>query len=755
MELQKITLIASFILFLAPVLYGQDHTLTGLVKDKESGTPVSGIMVHAPGIMQYTTTGEEGFFRFNNLKKGKYVLKFMGVGYQTAVKEIQLTEKTDTLYVQLKASEVTMDEVVVTTTGTGSRKNTPYQIESVDAQSMKESGNISMMESLTATPGVEQISFGTGIGKPVIRGLSFSRVMTVYRGSRFENHQWGEDHGLGLNDAGIDRVEIIKGPASLIYGSGALAGVLNIIDEKPADPGEVTGSFNTVGHSNTLGVRADLNAKGTSDDGFFWLFRNSMENHADYHDGSGRPTGNSRFATRTLKADAGWHKDWGYSRFSYTYGKQLLGIINDDEMTSTLATTRNDRDRQLPFQNVTDHLFASENIFYINNGRIKFNTAYHINLREEIEDAFDEVDLGLRLRTLNYDVKYIKNPTKKTEYTLGVQGFQQSSTNQETAKEILMPDASLYDNSVFGLFSYQPGKWRMQAGARFDYRHLIADAKALDTYTLPGEPDNKQLKNDFSGISGSVGTTYIINDQSHTKLNIASGFRAPDLAELYSNGEHPGTKRFEVGDASFNREQNIEMDVSYHLSRKNISFEAASFYNHVQNYIYFTPTNEEMGDLNVWRFLQDDAALYGGEAGIVIHPEMLPFAELKTTFSTVTGNRLSDDTPLPLIPSNRFFSELRLQKRKMGHVQQPYVFARMQNVFRQGKVAEDELETPGYTLVHAGAGGDIKIHNVTLNLNLTVHNVFNIRYFDHMAITRPFGVYNMGRNVRLSAELRF
>ncbi|MEX0812403.1 MAG: TonB-dependent receptor [Chitinophagales bacterium] len=730
------------------------QALSGYVYEQENENPLSGISVYIPELMRGSISNEKGYFEFKNIKAGTYYVQISAVGYSSKTIKSNIPQE-EVLNIHLNKSNVTIDEIVVSGARTSRKEETPFQIESISKKEISESGNIGMMDALSERPGIDQISFGSGIGKPVIRGLSFSRIMTIYRGMRFENQQWGEDHGIGLDNNGIDRIEVIKGPASLIYGSGALGGVINLIDEKPAISGKIEGDYTISGYSNSLGLNSSLGIKGTGENGFFWILRKNIQNHADYKSGTGRTIGNSRFSSKNINLDFGIIRNHGSSRFSYTYSGQKPGIISDTEMQESLATSRNDRKMQLPFQNLNDHIFTLQNKLFFKASKLYINLGHHINLREEIETAFDTIDLGLRLSTSSYDIKYLFSPHSKGEYTIGFQGFLQNNKNYEGALDILMPDAWLYDNSIFALVNYDLGKWKIQAGGRYDYRKVIANDKELNGYILPGNPKEGEMNRSFSGFSGSAGLTFIPNKNMYLKGNLSSGFRAPDLAELFSNGEHPGTTRFEKGNENFQREQNLEADLSYHINSSNFSFDVAGFYNYISNYIYFSPTGEQINDLNVWQFQQDNAMLYGGESGFRIHPESLPFLKMKSSFSYVRGKRTSDQSDLPLIPANKFFTEIKLVKDRYKFMETPFLAVRMNNVMAQNRIADDELRTPAYHLLHFSVGANFPLGKFSLNVQLYVHNLLNKTYFDHIALTRPFGIHNMGRNFRLNVGITF
>jgi iron complex outermembrane receptor protein len=662
------------------------------------------------------------------------------------------------LVIQLEEAFTNIDEVVVSGAYVMSKESSPINIEKINKTEILKMPSPSLMTAIARTPGVSEISLGPGISKPVIRGLSFSRVLSLYQGARFENQQWGADHGLGLTETGIGDIELIKGPASLIYGSGAMAGVINLIEDKDAAPGDVEGDLNMRAFSNSLGLRSELGIKGASEKGFFWSLRGAAESHADYLDGDGEAVGNTRFNTQNIKAGAGLRKKWGDTRVRYTYLKQKLGILEEDELDE-LVTTRNDRKMQLPFQNVTDHFLNSETNIFLGEDKIKATFGYHLNFREEIEDNLEEVDLGLISRNFMYDIKYFKAVNPYLEAIFGVQGFYLRNVNYENAGEFLIPDATKDDRSVYALLNYNKDKWVIQGGLRYDYRKVIADAGAqhfIDYgFILPGDPENRTLERNFDGVTASGGATFRPSSKWRFRLNIAQGFRAPDLAELFSNGPHPGTSRFERGDASFVREQNIQTDFGVRYSKPDFSISGEVFYNHVDNYIFFAPTDEMVEDLTVWVFEQTDARLYGGEIELDIHPRSVKWLGGSTSYSMVIGQRRSDMSYLPYIPAFRWNQSIDFRLNNQGAFQKPYISILGSFIMDQNRPAPLEESTPGYYLLGMNIGSSLKVGKNTMDVFVSGTNLLNKTYLDHLSLFRPFGIHQMGRNVALNVRIPF
>ncbi|MDO9551570.1 TonB-dependent receptor [Rhodonellum sp.] len=736
----------------------QDISLSGKVIDKNTQSPLPGVSVFIPELNRGVVTDLDGSFSIGTLPDRNLTFQFSFIGYSTIIQVLKPGSKDRDLVIKLEEATTNIDEVVVSGAYIMSKESSPISIEKVSRDAILKMPSPSLMTSLTRTPGVNEISLGPGISKPVIRGLSFSRVLSVYQGARFENQQWGADHGLGLSETGIGNIELIKGPASIIYGSGAMAGVVNLIEDKDAAAGTVEGDVNLRGYSNSLGFRTDAGAKGASENGFLWSFRAAAESHADYLDGNGNAVGNTRFNTQNIKAGVGLRKKWGDTRLRYTYLRQNLGII-DEENVSELVTSRGDRKVQLPFQDVRDHFINSETNINIGQDRLKASFGYHFNFREEVETAEDQVDLGLRQSNFMYDIKYAKELFPNVEAILGVQGFYLQNVNYESANEFLIPDAMKDDRSVYLLLNYNKDKWVAQGGIRYDYRKVTADASAdhiVDYgFLLPGDPADRTLTRTFDGVTASAGTTFRPNSAWRFRLNVAQGFRAPDLGELFSNGPHPGTNRFERGSADFVREQNIQSDFGIRYSRSNFSISGEVFYNHIDNYIFFAPTNSFVGDLTVWEFEQEDARLYGGELELDIHPTSAKWFSASTSYSMVIGQRRSNMSYLPYIPAFRWNQSLDFRLSNVGALKNPYISVLGSFIFDQNREAPLEEATPGYYLLGLNVGSQVMMGGKALDIYISGSNILNKTYIDHLSLFRPFGVNQMGRNVALNVRIPF
>lgn len=741
-------------------LYSQKSSITGTIYSE--GRPLGEVVIQTNRSGETTTSSTSGeYILFVQPGIVEVTATLPGfIPFNTTVKVP--SDTTLKLAINMPVDALLLDEIKVVSKSLGLTERTPYNINTIDARDLSIKGSPSgIMGQLKELPGVNGADLGHGIVKPLIRGLGFSRVVTSYQGNKLENHQWGADHGLGLNDVGIGTADVIKGPASILYGSGAIGGVIILNDdERYLDNTHLNTTIGTTVNSVSAGIRTYGSMGKKFNNGIFVAFDGAYENHADYFDGNNRLVGNSRFNTSTTRFHVGYQSESVKAKLSYTYNTQHLGIIDDDEMdeTSSLATFRSDRKMQLPFQNVSDHIVSYNQSYRISEDwNTQTSISYHYNQREEIEDHIDDIDLGLIQNHVFYNIRAIHSKRKKLTNTFGIQGSYIDLKNMEEAEEILFSNASNFENGLYYLGTYASKSHTLQGGIRVDYRDFLADANQeniiSEGYVLPGNPSDRTLQKRFSGLTGSFGYTYELKTNSLFKVNVSSGFRAPDLAELLSNGPHPGTNRFELGNIDFNREQSLQGDISWLKRGKQLSLDVSVFSNYVYDYIYFAATGDTMpSGLNIWEFSQTDAFLYGGEIAIKYNPAFAPKLTTQLNGNITRGIDITNNRPLTFIPADRVGATIKykpLEKKKLV-ISSGYEYAFMQN--RPGL---QETSTDGYGLLRASVKYSWNINKHRLSLAVTGFNLLNATYVDHVAILRAFNVTHPGRNVMINLQWQF
>ena len=708
------------------------NTLSGTVTNAKN-QPVKGVSVYVAELHKGTTTDENGKYSFANLPNRNLKISFTFVGFATQNKTVNSLQNENTLDITLEEAIFEMDEVIVSTAFNKIQSQNVMKVEHESIKNLQRKGTATLIEGLATIPGVSQVSTGTSIGKPVIRGLSGNRVLVYSQGVRLENQQFGDEHGLGLNDSGIESVEVIKGPASLLYGSDALGGVLYFNPEKFADANTFQTNFSQKYFSNTAGSSSSLGLK-TSSDNWKFMARGSYNTHSDYKIATGDRVTNTRYNETDFKTGIGYSNAKFSSVLRYNYNDLDLGIPEDG-----IANQTTSKKTGFPKQGVFNHLLSLNNVFFFQKSKLDLDLGYVANDRREFEDSNVAV-LHMKLKTFNYNAKYHLPKTGKIETILGVQGMYQSNTN--LGEEYLIPDAITNDFGFFGTANYEWKTNVVQAGLRFDNRKITTDAQGI-----PGDDGSfEAIDKSYDSFNASLGYKTNLSDALTFRLNVASGFRAPNLAELTSNGVHEGTNRYEVGNSNLKTEQNIQTDLNLEYKTDHLEFFVNGFYNHINNYIYTAPTGEVRDDNAVFNYVQDNAKLYGGEVGLHFHPHPLDWLHFETSFESVTGKKQNGDY-LPLIPANNWNNTIRTEFKINRWLSDGFATLNIASTFGQRNTSGFETESDGYNVVNLGFGGTVKWGKTVFDVNLNGNNLANKSYIAHLSRLKTDGIPNIGRNI--------
>ncbi|MBW4359138.1 TonB-dependent receptor [Flavobacterium taihuense] len=716
------------------------NSISGKVTDAKNN-PLSGVTVDATEFHKSTKTDENGMYTLTALPNGDLTLVFSSEGFATQNKKIEKVQNTKTLDVILDEIAFQMDEVIVSTPFSKLQSQNVMKVDRESVKSMQEKGSATLIEGLATIPGVSQVSTGTSIGKPVIRGLSGNRVLVYTQGVRLENQQFGDEHGLGLNDSGVENVEVIKGPASLLYGSDALGGVLFFNPEKFALANTFQGDFGQRLFSNTLGSSTTLGLK-TSTNNWKYLIRGAYNTQSDYKIPDGDRVTNTRFQEMDFKAGIGYSNAKFSSVLRYNYNNLDVGIPEDG-----IADQSTTKKTAYPKQGVFNNLFSLNNTLFFSDSKLDVNLGYIQNDRSEFEDS-NVASLHMILNTFDYNVKYYLPKLGKFETIAGVQGMSQE--NKNLANEFLIPNATTNDFGVFGTGIYNWGVNSIQGGLRFDYRHLVSDEHGI----VGEEGYFEALNKNYDSFNASLGyKTNFAKDLSF-RLNAATGFRAPNLAELSSNGVHEGTFRYEIGNPNLKTEQNLQTDLDLEYKSTHFEFSVSGFYNHINDYIYSSPSGTEIGGFKVYDYIQNNANLYGGEVALHIHPHPLDWLHIESSFETVTG-KLQNGGYLPQIPANNWDNTIKTDFVIGKWLEDAFATFNVSTTFSQDKVSGFDISSDGYTLLNMGFGGKIKLGKTAFDLNFNGNNLLNKTYIPHLSRLATAGIPNLGRNFVLGVAFKF
>ncbi len=652
-----------------------------------------------------------------------------------ATAQENILDSTDIFYKHLHINEI----VVTGLTGNSKKKEMPAPVSVILPADLSARTGGNIINAIATEPGLNEITTGGGISKPVIRGMGYNRVIVIHDGIRQEGQQWGDEHGIEIDGAGVRSVEILKGPASLMYGSDALAGILIFHPAPVRSPGEFGGSLSSEYQTNSglLGysLAVDGNSKG-------WLMGGRFSDkyaHA-YRNALNGKVANSGYRERAASAMTGYNGPWGYARLRFSYYHLTPGMIEGEGDNYGYTPT-------LPFQHVRHYKVVSDNTIHLGPGNLKLILGWQLNRRQEFEEKANEPGLDFRLNTLNYDLRYQATFGNGWKTAFGFAGMVQKSDN--LGEEYLIPAYGLFDAGLFATATKALGEWTLSGGLRADLRRIHSES-------LPGRFE--EFSRLFPGISASLGAVRPLGKHFTFRVNVARGFRAPNPAELGSNGEHEGTFRFELGNKDLKPEYSLQGDLGLDFTSRYVSVESAVFISRIDNYI-FAARNGGISDegLPIYTFRSGLAHLAGGEITIDIHP--IHSLHLSSAFSCVYA-RDKTGNDLPLIPAPRLFSEVKWEITHDGQLfNNAFVSLNLDwNMTQNHFYAEGgtETATPAYLLIGASAGTDLFVKGKKrLSLYIIGSNLTDRVYMPHLSRLKNIGIANMGRNVSFKLVVPF
>ena len=681
-------------------------------------------------------------------------------------------DSTDIFFRHLNLNEVTVTGV----TGDTKLKHATVPVSIIAPQLLRSKAATNIIDAISHQPGISQLTTGGSISKPIIRGLGYNRVVVMSEGVRQEGQQWGDEHGVEVDGSSINSVEILKGPASLMYGSDAMAGVVILHPQPTLPEGEMKANVSTEYQTNNGLFAYNLSMAGNQK-GFVWNARFSDKMAHSYKNKYDGYVPGSQFRERAGRLMLGVNKSWGHSRLTWTSYHLTPGIVEgerDPETGELVCNTDNVKtySKALPFQEVKHYKLVWDNSLNLSTGYLKAIIGYQQNRRKEYEESEDEYELFFKLHTLTYDLRYVTNQWNGWKLSTGIGGMYQKSGNE--GEEYLIPDYRLFDFGIYATATKSLGdRWTLNGGVRYDHRRMHGDELIED-----GDLRFTDFSRHFNGLTGSIGAVCNINEHFNLRMNVARGFRTPNMSELASNGVHEGSIRYELGNQQLKAEYSLQADLGLDFTSRYVSAQLALFANRIDNYIFTHRLPEEIEEgYLTYAYTQGDARLLGFEAGADFHP--VHSVHFSNTFSFVDAQQMhasSDTKYLPFTPAPRWTSELKWELFHHSHstvnhhhnansihrslLNNLYIAAGLECYLKQSHIysADDtETTTPGYALLSLSAGTDINVNGKKIaEFYITADNLLNKAYQSHLnrlkyadvnSVTGRRGVFNMGRNV--------
>lgn len=803
-------LFGSFLLFIFYFAQAQ-QVVSGTVMDSETNQ----LLAHCTILISKNAVLSDDNGKFKIKAQPGDRLVFSYIGYQSDTLTID-SKKTE-YEIFLMPIHSQLDEVVVTAlTRTGLIRENPVSISTVTLKMIERSNESNVMDVLAKnTPGLSMLKTGPNISKPFIRGMGFNRVLTLYDGVRQEGQQWGGEHGLEIDNYNTERAEIIKGPASLAYGSDALAGVVSLLPFIPKEmDGRIYGRWLSEYQSNN-GLVGNGFRLSQGNKHWLWAARGSYriaKNYSNRVDGRVYNTGFQEIAASAL---LGYKGAKGFTHFNLSLYDNQQGIPDGSRDSLTRKFTRQvfeadyDDATKRPLvsdtelnsyslsplhQRIQYYRLYFKNHYELGQGDIQTLLAFSQNLRREfIHPTMPDLPGTYhRLNTFIYSLRYNAPAFSGIETSFGVNGMYQKNMEPASATNFAIPAYDLSDFGLFMLAKWKKENWTIIGGARVDSRNIQThtmymgkDSNGFDTQVYP--PDTvgsivqfQKTKQSFNGVTASLGSAYQIDDYLSFKLNVSRGFRAPSIAEIAANGLDGHIVY--VGNSNFTSEFSWQEDAGVFANYANVSASLSLYNKNLQNFIYLNSVTDASGNQArdqqgnmIVQYQQAAAQLYGLEATFALRPSAVRGFSFNNQLALCYGfnrNKIFEGKKqqgeyLPFIPPARFISninqEFELRTKWISSVNFTAEVDVNATQNRYLALYHTETKTNSYTLLNIGAGaslfGNCQFQFQANNLLDEIYqsNMSRLKYFEHYSQSPNgrSGIYSMGRNFCLKLIVTF
>lgn len=738
----KNNILTLIIIYLSILSVNAQFNIEGKIRDSKTGETLANANIYFPDIKKGTVADIDGDYILRNIPSGTHKLKISYLSYST--KTIKIEGQNQTLKYDITLdpeSSVCLHQVIVTAGIYSTQDETAIKIETLNKKDIEGLGGISLIKDLTRIPGIDAISKGNGISTPIIRGLSTSNILVLNNGVKMQNFQFSTNHPYMIDEFGVEKIEVVKGPASLLFGSNAVGGALNFIKESPASIGQTKSDLNFSYNSNTQGISSNVGVKTTPGKMFFGI-RAGLKTHRDYIDGGNNIVPNSRFNEKSGKFFTGINNKNSTSKLYIDYNQMNLGLTIPPAIK---LFENNDRKNKNWYQNLSNLLISSKNIFHFGKYKNEININYQTNNRKLFESPSNETrfkTVDMLLNTLTYELKTNKS-FKQKNFIFSIQGLSQKNVNNDAPKHIL-PDFKLNDIAGMGLVQLNfRNNFHSQFGIRYDLRKIQIPEQ---------ETIKKEINKTYQNFSYSLGSTFNLSKHILLRTNIASGYRTPSIAELSQDGSHGS--RYEIGNINLLPQRNYEGDLSMHYHSKKIKVELSGFYNKINNYIFLSPAGDktEKG-LPIYKFMQSDASLYGFESNLGYFPT--ESINLSTSYNYLVAKKENGEY-LPLIPQNKLRTSISYFKNmNLKYLKQIAFNIESSYAFEKNNIHPSETITDSYNVYNVSISQQLSIKSQKIKLNFKINNVLDEKYLDHISTLKGLGYYEIGRNINIGIKINF
>jgi iron complex outermembrane receptor protein len=769
-------------------------TITGNITNQATGKPVAGASISIPDLKINTMADANGHYILNKLPRGSYLFQVTAVGFAGLTEVVDLSNPGELDFRLAPSWNMLADAVVTSLGNTTSKLRTPIPVTVMTHNMLIQQAATNVIDELALQPGLNEITEGPGISKPVIDGFGYNRVLTLLDGQRQEEFQWGDEHGVLIDPYVVYDAEIIRGAASLQYGANAIAGVINFKTQPAPENEAIRGTWESEYQSNNGLIGNSVTISGNKD-GLVWNVVGSYELAHCYRDPKDGYVWGTAFTQSNLAGSIGVNRNWGYSRLTLSAFHRQVEVPdgNRDSATGRFAFDQPLGDGQsivaksnflsyqptIPQYQVLQHdRLWWQNSVNAGKGRVIADIGYTQSRRREAVDSAFVGQAHMFLHDLPYSIKYqCVNAKTGLKLTTGINGMYEWQSNFPEAPTpyisvFLIPNYTDLDAGGYGILEKDFERLTLSGGLRYDVRHIIGQPMYLLNINTPqqeqvaaGTPGAYSqfaaFDNTYTGLSASIGATYQFSGQQYVKLNLARSYRAPSVNELCSNELSPGSNAFELGNLALKAEHGYEIDLSYGNAGTEVNYEVGGYYNYLNNFIF----SDRLGSANggdsmlvgepVYQYIANTAISAGITATLDIHPMAIRWFDWENGFTysySYFPGQTDSTRHIPYTPAPRLTStvKFRLNDQPSSTVSGAYFYLGLAKYWAQNDIYSalyTELPSFAYTLYNTGLGMNFvsrSSRRVVCSFYFNCTNLFNIAYVDHLSHNQYFLAYDGG-----------
>ncbi len=755
----SISILVIFLITSYTFCFGQSKygTINGVVVDGDN-EPLAGANILLPKLERGATTDHQGDFTISRLPAGTYKVAVNFIGYTSQLRTIQVNAgETSRMNFTLYQSVFETEPIVITGSPIAvDPLHSPQDISSISGREKIRLQSTSLGKTIESIPGIYNMSAGSVAGKPVIRGQTGERIRILSDGVAQEYQQYGERHAPNIDPFNAERLEIIKGAASLLYGSDALGGAINVIPYRfhiaTSDQAEINGSVTTSYHSNNneymAGARFGVSTGNTGFKGA--LVRRRAGN---FHTPEIAP-----FAQTGKRGDPKFTGEIDHTDFEQINGSLATGMLTTLGLFSLhYDHYYNENNFLLPTGNPIGLRLQNQIVNAKANvplGRfiLKPKLSYQRNHRQAAKPGLSRavlpdsanVDLVLDVYTARIEVEH----AKLSDFS-GTLGAEIKYYDHENIGLVpLQPTGHFTNFALFGFEEWQSDPLTLNFGVRFDYR----SQEFMGSLTNPLLP--KDDNRTFSSLSGALGASYRLSNVLTVAANIGRGFRTPSFYNMYVYGYHGGVFAYQIGNPELDNETSFDMSASLRLRNERTNASATVFQNRIDNYIflYNAPDHPLAPQNETFVFAHDQAEAILTGLDLSINYSLFDWLVLGGMFSVIHSEFSSGthkENELPLMPADRVSANVKFLLPNLSALKSPYAFLNIKHVGDKSSAGIYEpfgqfddnngpdipfgvASTESYLLMNIGFGFDINIMNYPVNLDLEITNILDNEYRDFL-----------------------